>query len=195
MKRSCSGKQCGLAQHIVAQAAPWETSLPNGACSWLGLLSWVRCYGLVTCGILYSLICSESFFNSMAVNFTGRRSVTTAVNGSVPGPILRWREGDTVTLAVTNRLPELRRSTGMLSTFPSGMDGVPGLSYPGIAPNETFVYRIPVVQHGTYWYHSHSRFREQTGLIGPLTIDRQNKDPIEVFVISSLSQIAKLINV
>jgi hypothetical protein len=98
--------------------------------------------------------------NSMPVNFTGRRSVATAVNGSVPGPILRWREGDTVTLAATNRLRVAASIHWHAIRLPSGMDGAPGLSFPGIAPNETFVYRIPVVQHGTYWYHSHSRFQE-----------------------------------
>jgi FtsP/CotA-like multicopper oxidase with cupredoxin domain len=82
-------------------------------------------------------------------------------------------------LAVTNRLRVAASIHWHVIRLPSGMDGVPGLSFPGIALNETFVYRIPVVQHGTYWYHSHSRFQEQTGLIGPLIVDRQDKDPIE----------------
>ncbi len=117
--------------------------------------------------------------DSLPVNFTGRRSVATAVNGSVPGPILRWREGDTVTLAVTNRLKVPTSIHWHSVRLPSDMDGVPGLSFPGIAPGETFHYRFPVVQSGTAWYHSHSRFQEQTGLIGPLIIDPRGKDPIE----------------
>ncbi len=121
----------------------------------------------------------ELTIDSLPVNFTGRHSVATAVNGSVPGPILRWREGDTVTLAVTNRLkvPTSIHWHGM--RVPADMDGVPGLSFRGIAPGKTFLYRIPVVQSGTYWYHSHSLFQEQTGLIGALIVERRDKDPIE----------------
>jgi FtsP/CotA-like multicopper oxidase with cupredoxin domain len=98
----------------------------------------------------------------MPVNFTGRNSVATAINGSIPGPLLRWREGDTVTISVTNRLkvPTSIHWHGVRS--PADMDGVPGLSFPGIAAGETFTYRIPIAQSGTYWYHSHSRFQEQT---------------------------------
>jgi FtsP/CotA-like multicopper oxidase with cupredoxin domain len=113
------------------------------------------------------------------VNFTGRPSVATAVNGSVPAPILRWREGDTVTISVTNRLPVDTSIHWHGIRSPADMDGVPGLSFPGIAPDQTFVYRIPVKQHGTYWYHSHSRFQEQTGHYGPLIVDPVGKDPIE----------------
>jgi FtsP/CotA-like multicopper oxidase with cupredoxin domain len=115
----------------------------------------------------------------LPVNFTGRRSVATAVNGFVPGPILRWREGDTITLAVTNRLKVPTSIHWHAIRLPADMDGVPGLSFPGIAPGETFLYRIPVVQSGTYWYHSHSRFQEQTALSGPLIVERRGKDPIE----------------
>jgi CopA family copper-resistance protein len=117
--------------------------------------------------------------DSLPVNFTGRHSYATAVNGSVPGPTLRWREGDTVTLAVTNRLKKQTSIHWHGVRVPANMDGVPGLSYRGIEPGETFVYRIPVVQSGTYWYHSHSRFQEQTGLIGALLIERDSKDPVE----------------
>jgi CopA family copper-resistance protein len=106
------------------------------------------------------------------VNITGQPRTATAVNGQVPGPILRWREGDTVTLAVSNRLsvPTSIHWHGIRS--PSSMDGVPGLSFAGIAPpGETFVYRFPVKQSGTYWYHSHSAYEEQTGLYGPIIIE------------------------
>ncbi|MGO9450035.1 MAG: copper resistance system multicopper oxidase [Candidatus Binataceae bacterium] len=113
------------------------------------------------------------------VNITGKPSFATAVNGLVPGPTLRWREGDTVTIAVTNRLGADTSIHWHGIRSPSDMDGVPGLSFAGIAPNETFVYRIPVRQHGTYWYHSHSHFQEQTGHYGPLIIDPPGKDPIE----------------
>jgi FtsP/CotA-like multicopper oxidase with cupredoxin domain len=107
----------------------------------------------------------------VAVNYTGRKRTATAVNGQVPGPLLRMREGDAVTIRVTNRLP-VRTSIhwhGMI--VPADMDGVPGVSFPGIEPGSTFVYRFRVNQSGTYWYHSHSRFQEQTGLYGPIVIE------------------------
>ncbi|HMM58205.1 MAG TPA: copper resistance system multicopper oxidase [Rudaea sp.] len=112
------------------------------------------------------------------VNFTGAARMATTVNGLLPGPTLRWREGDTVTLRVTNRLrvPTSIHWHGII--LPADMDGVPGLSFRGIAPGETFVYRFPVRQSGTYWYHSHSGFQEQIGLYGSLVIDPAGFDPI-----------------
>lgn len=112
------------------------------------------------------------------VNFTGHRAVATAVNGMVPGPLLRWREGDSVTIAVTNRMKVSSSIHWHGIRSPADMDGVPGLSYPGIAPGETFLYRFPVKQRGTYWYHSHTHFQEQTGLYGPLIIDSSEPEPI-----------------
>ncbi len=128
------------------------------------------------------LLSGNSFNLAIAetpVNFTGQRSVATAINGSVPGPILRWREGDEVTISVTNHLkvPTSIHWHGVRT--PSEMDGVPGLSFRGIGPGDTFVYRFPVRQHGTYWYHSHSRFQEQSGHYGALIIDPKGKDSIE----------------
>jgi CopA family copper-resistance protein len=121
----------------------------------------------------------ELVIDSLPVNFTGRRVRATGVNGSAPGPMLRWREGDTVTIAVTNRLPVPTSIHWHGIRCPAEMDGVPGLSFAGIAPNETFVYRIPVLQQGTYWYHSHSRFQEQTGIVGALIIEPRDKEPVE----------------
>jgi CopA family copper-resistance protein len=105
------------------------------------------------------------------LNITGRPRVATGINGSVPAPILRWREGDAVTLAVTNRLAEASSIHWHGVRTPAPMDGVPGLSFPGIAPGETFLYRFPVHQSGTYWYHSHTHFQEQTGLYGAIVIE------------------------
>jgi len=112
------------------------------------------------------------------VNFTGTPRMATTVNGSIPGPVLRWREGDTVTLRVTNRLPESASIHWHGMILPFKMDGVPGISYPGIASGETFVYRFKVQQSGTFWYHSHTGFQEQTGLYGALVIDPAQGDPI-----------------
>jgi CopA family copper-resistance protein len=107
---------------------------------------------------------------ALPVNFTGEPGIATAVNGRLPAPLLRWREGDTITLRVSNRLsaPTSIHWHGMI--VPADMDGVPGLSFKGIGPGETYAYRFKVNQSGTYWYHSHSRFQEQTGLYGPIVI-------------------------
>jgi CopA family copper-resistance protein len=114
----------------------------------------------------------------MPVNITGRRRIATVVNNAMPGPILRLHEGDHVTIRVTNRLNVSSSVHWHGLRLPNAMDGVPGLTYAGIAPGETFVYRFPVLQAGTYWYHSHSGMQEQTGLSGPIIIDPAGPDPI-----------------
>jgi len=108
---------------------------------------------------------------ALAVNFTGQPGMATVVNGRLPAPLLRWREGDVITLRVSNRLsaPSSIHWHGII--VPADMDGVPGLSFEGIGPGATYVYRFKVNQSGTYWYHSHSRFQEQTGLYGPIVIE------------------------
>jgi len=111
------------------------------------------------------------------VNFTGSPAVATAIYGSVPAPVLRWREGDTVTLRVTNRLPVSSSIHWHGIILPARMDGVPGISFDGIAPGETFTYRFKVGQTGTFWYHSHTGFQEQTGLYGAIVIDPRGRDP------------------
>ncbi len=107
------------------------------------------------------------------VNVTGNPTSATLVNQFLPGPVLRWRQGDTVTLRVRNTLavPTSIHWHGIRS--PAGMDGVPALSFKGIEPGETFTYRIPLPEHqaGTYWYHSHSGFQEQTGLYGAIVVE------------------------
>ncbi len=112
-----------------------------------------------------------------AVNYTGRQRIATAVNGSVPGPILRWREGDRVTLNVSNRLADSSSIHWHGLILPPEMDGVPGISFKGIDPGGSFRYQFDVKQSGTYWYHSHSGFQEQTGLYGALIIDPQEPEP------------------
>lgn len=107
----------------------------------------------------------------LAFNVTGRPQTALAINGQVPAPILRWREGDTVTLNVTNRLAEPTSIHWHGIILPNPMDGVPGLTFSGIEPGQTFTYQFPVVQSGTYWYHSHSGFQEQQGIYGPLVIE------------------------
>jgi CopA family copper-resistance protein len=111
------------------------------------------------------------------VNITGRQHTATTVNGTVPGPILRVREGDTVTFNVTNRLAEYTSIHWHGILLPNTMDGVPGLTFRGIKPGETFTYRYPIKQSGTYWYHSHSGMQEQTGLYGPLILEPRGREP------------------
>lgn len=94
-----------------------------------------------------------------------------SVNGQVPAPILRWREGDTVTLNVHNTLDEDTSIHWHGIRCPADMDGVPGLSFGGIPPGQSFTYRFPVKQSGTYWYHSHSNMQEAMGLYGAIIID------------------------
>ena len=109
--------------------------------------------------------------------FGGRDGTAVTINGTVPGPMLRFREGETVTLRVTNRLDEDTSLHWHGLLLPSDQDGVPGVSFPGIRPGETFTYRYPVRQNGTYWYHSHSSVQEQLGNYGALVIDPPARDP------------------
>ena len=112
------------------------------------------------------------------VNFTGAARMATTINGSIPAPTLRLREGDDVTIRVTNQLSESTSIHWHGIILPFQMDGVPGVSFSGIAPGETFVYRFKLQQSGTYWYHSHSGFQEMTGMYGALIIEPRGKDLI-----------------
>ncbi|MCU0736072.1 MAG: copper resistance system multicopper oxidase [Methylotetracoccus sp.] len=111
-----------------------------------------------------------------SVNVTGNARPAVLVNGKLPAPTLRWREGEEVTLYVTNRLSEPTSIHWHGILLPYQMDGVPGISFPGIAPGTTFIYRFPVLQNGTYWYHGHSGLQEQAGLYGALLIDPQEPE-------------------
>jgi CopA family copper-resistance protein len=112
------------------------------------------------------------------MNFSGRTIPTTSINGSVPAPTLRWREGTTVTMRVHNKLPTSSSIHWHGIILPFNMDGVPGISFPGIPAGETFTYQFPVLQSGTYWYHSHTRFQEQTGLYGAIVIEPAAGEPV-----------------
>ncbi|MBC6623940.1 copper resistance system multicopper oxidase [Pseudomonas sp.] len=119
----------------------------------------------------------DLFIDQTPVNLTGRARTALTVNGSLPGPLLRWREGDTVTLRVKNRLGEPTSIHWHGILLPSTMDGVPGLSFKGIEPGGLYVYQFKVKQHGTHWYHSHSGLQEQQGVYGPLVIDPKEPEP------------------
>ncbi len=109
--------------------------------------------------------------------FGERRGSAITINGSVPGPLVRLREGSDAILRVTNGLEEDTSIHWHGLLLPPGMDGVPGVSFAGIKPGETFTYRFPVRQNGTYWYHSHSAGQEQAGHYGPLIIDAAAPEP------------------
>ncbi len=114
-----------------------------------------------------------------AVNFTGKSRLATTINGSIPAPTLRWREGDTVTIRVTNHLKESTSIHWHGLILPFDMDGVPGISFKGIPPGETFTYRFNIQQSGTYWYHSHSGFQEMTGIYGAIIITPRDGEHIQ----------------
>ncbi|MFJ7141544.1 copper resistance system multicopper oxidase [Pseudomonas protegens] len=113
----------------------------------------------------------------LPVNFSGQPRQAMTVNGSLPGPLLRWREGDRVTLRVRNRLHQMTSIHWHGIILPADMDGVPGLSFDGIEPGGLYRYSFPVKQHGTYWYHSHSGLQEQLGVYGALVIDAREPEP------------------
>lgn len=110
--------------------------------------------------------------------YDGQQQMAVTINGTVPGPILRFREGEIATLRVTNRLDEDTSIHWHGILIPSAMDGVPGVSFPGIRPGETFTYRFQVRQYGTYWYHSHSSLQEQLGMYAPIIMDPAKPDPV-----------------
>ena len=112
------------------------------------------------------------------VNVTGATRTALTINDSLPGPLLRWREGDTVTLNVSNTLDDDTSIHWHGILLPANMDGVPGLSFSGIHPGQAFRYQFAVKQSGTYWYHSHSGFQEQQGVYGPLVIEPREPDPV-----------------
>ena len=111
------------------------------------------------------------------VAIDGRSAHAVAINGTMPGPLIRLKEGQKARIAVTNRLDEETSIHWHGVLTPSHMDGVPGLSFPGIKPGETFVYEFPVIQSGTYWYHSHSGVQELVGHYAPMIIEPAGAEP------------------
>jgi CopA family copper-resistance protein len=121
----------------------------------------------------------DLFIGETPVNITGNPRTAMTINGGIPGPLLRWREGDTVTLRVKNKLKDSTSIHWHGILLPANMDGVPGLSFHGIEPDGMYVYQFKVRQNGTYWYHSHSGLQEQSGVYGPLVIDAKEPEPFQ----------------
>ena len=131
----------------------------------------------------------------VAVRVDGKVSRAVGVNGTVPAPLVRLKEGQKVRLRVSNTLDEESSIHWHGLLVPFAMDGVPGVSFPGIMPRSTFNYEFDVVQSGTYWYHSHSAYQEEDGLYGPIVIDPAGPDPVaydreHVLVLSDHSPMA-----
>ena len=114
-----------------------------------------------------------------SVDIAGRVATATTINGTLPGPLLRFREGSEALIRVTNGLREDTSLHWHGVLVPNPMDGVPGVSFAGIPAGETFTYRFPLRQSGTYWYHSHSGLQEQSGVYGPLIIDPADPEPFQ----------------
>ncbi len=113
------------------------------------------------------------------VSINAKQGQAIGVNGTMPAPLIRFREGDDITINVTNTLDEDTSIHWHGLLVPFEMDGVPGVTFPGIRPKETFTYKFSVPQSGTYWYHSHSGLQEPLGHYGPLIIDPKHHDPVE----------------
>jgi len=116
--------------------------------------------------------------DQLAFSVDGRIGHAVAINGTVPAPLIRLKEGQNVRLTVENRLNEDTSIHWHGFIVPFQMDGVPGISFPGIRPGQSFTYEFPVKQSGTYWYHSHSGLQEQLGHYGPIIIDPAGPDPV-----------------
>jgi CopA family copper-resistance protein len=116
----------------------------------------------------------------------GKPGRAIAINGSIPGPVIRMQEGKEALIRVHNRLNESSSIHWHGILLPFNMDGVPGISFPGIAAGETFTYRYPVRQNGTYWYHSHTGLQEQLGHYGQLIVEPAEPDPVEYDVAHSI---------
>ena len=127
----------------------------------------------VLSGDRIELAVSESHFTT-----GGRSAHAVTINGTLPAPLIRLKEGQNVQLVVHNLLKEDTSIHWHGLIVPFHMDGVPGISFPGIRPGETFTYEFPIRQSGTYWYHSHSGMQEAMGHYGPIVIDPAGADPV-----------------
>jgi CopA family copper-resistance protein len=151
-----------------------QRRLRRGATSALATLVSLVALAMPVSAGTYDLVIDEK-----VVNITGRERTAMLINGQLPGPVLRFKEGEDVTIRVTNRLNEFSSIHWHGLLLPSSQDGVPGVSdgFQGIPPGQTFTYRFPTRQAGTYWYHSHSAVQEQTGVYAPIVIEPAKREP------------------
>jgi CopA family copper-resistance protein len=142
---------------------PWAVSVAQGVPSTMPTLS----------GNEIKLIIGHT-----PISIDGKTTHAVTINGTVPGPLLRLKEEQRVKISVTNTLDEDTSIHWHGLLVPPEMDGVPGVSFPGISPGQTFVYEFPIIQSGTYWYHSHSGLQEAEGHYAPIVIEPANPDPV-----------------
>jgi CopA family copper-resistance protein len=177
-------------RQVMSSAMTFGTGLTLNAL----LPSWARSSALGLQPSLPTLSGSDIALTISRTRWTvdGRTGNAITINETIPAPLIRLKEGQRVRLAVTNRLEEDTSIHWHGVLVPFQFDGVPGVSFPGIRPGETFVYEFPIVQSGTYWYHSHSGLQEQMGHYGPIIIDPITPDPVvyereHVIVLSDFS--------
>jgi len=158
-----------------------DSGLLGGALAYQSLLpAWAKSAPLTNLNGLQVLSGTEFNLNIRQTRhrLVGEVGRAVLVNGQLPAPLLRWREGDEITLSVTNHLKVDTSIHWHGILLPFQMDGVPGVTFPGIKPGETFTYQFPLIQAGTYWYHSHSGLQEQLGHYGPIVIEPKETDPV-----------------
>ena len=120
----------------------------------------------------------DLYVNDTTVNFTGKSRKAIAINGSIPAPTLTFTEGDTAEIYVHNKM-NVETSVHWHGVFlPNRFDGVPNLTQMPIKPHSTYIYKFPIIQNGTYWYHSHTRLQEQSGMYGALIFNKRNEPSI-----------------
>lgn len=168
-RRRLLGRSFGLGSFLALNSFIPTWASPNG----LGHKSTSK-FGETLSGDEIKLSVRNSRFE-----LGGRRGHAVTVNGSLPAPLIRLREGQNVRLFVSNHLDEDTSIHWHGLLLPFHMDGVPGISFPGIKPHETFTYEFPVIQSGTYWYHSHSGLQEARGHFGPIVIDPAGSERFE----------------
>ncbi len=142
------------------------------------------CSGIVT-GLVISMLSISSLqageynltVDPVTIDTGSFTRTGVGYNGASPGPVLRFKEGEDVTINVTNNLSESTSIHWHGLILPYQQDGVPGISFDGIAPGETFTYNFPIVQSGTYWFHSHTKFQEPDGAYGAIIIDSKGREP------------------
>jgi FtsP/CotA-like multicopper oxidase with cupredoxin domain len=136
-------------------------------------------YFLLFSGFAYTqnIVRYDLYVKDTLVNFTGKEKRAIAVNGQIPMPTLIFTEGDIAEIHVHNQLKESTSLHWHGIYLPNKEDGVPFLTQMPIEPNTTHVYRFPIIQSGTHWYHSHSGLQEQIGMYGSMVLLKKQNDP------------------
>ena len=171
-----------LKNQVQLNASRRKFLVQSSALGAAALIPWGNALGAITAMEIPKTRPAQSFDLTIAntkINITGREANAITLNGTLPGPLLRFLEGDEVTINVTNRLEETTAIHWHVLLSPNSEDGVPGVTFPGIRPGETFTYRYKLRQSGTYWYHSHAGLQEAAGMFAPLIIEPQKPEPFQ----------------